>query len=179
MPAPTVEDFTSDSDDHGPSTLYSYAPSRGISKNLSNRGSVSAASGDEGDSDIARPPELETTTSRAPPAAYHVFEFRYVGDGTFGGQHSAELSVVSDTKENALYAFTIVTIIFLPLSAVSSIFGVNISDFRDMEQGQCYTGLRPSPSPSPLFSLASGPASWETLSDGYLGASRGGCCPAT
>jgi len=39
-------------------------------------------------------------------------------------------------QENALYAFTIVTIIFLPLSAVSSIFGMNTSDLRDMEQGQ-------------------------------------------
>jgi hypothetical protein len=39
-------------------------------------------------------------------------------------------------QENALYAFTIVTIIFLPLSAVSSNFGMNTNDFRDMEQGQ-------------------------------------------
>ena len=39
-------------------------------------------------------------------------------------------------QENAVYAFTIVTVIFLPLSAVSSIFGMNTSDMRDLEQGQ-------------------------------------------
>lgn len=41
-----------------------------------------------------------------------------------------------DRQENAIYAFTIVTIVFLPISAVSSIFGMNTSDVRDMEQGQ-------------------------------------------
>lgn len=41
-----------------------------------------------------------------------------------------------DRQENAIYAFTIVTIIFLPLSAISSIFGMNTSDVRDMEFGQ-------------------------------------------
>jgi len=39
-------------------------------------------------------------------------------------------------QENAVYAFTVVTVIFLPLSAVSSIFGMNTSDIRDLEQGQ-------------------------------------------
>ncbi len=39
-------------------------------------------------------------------------------------------------QENAVYAFTVVTVIFLPLSAVSSIFGMNTSDMRDLEQGQ-------------------------------------------
>lgn len=40
-----------------------------------------------------------------------------------------------DRQENAIYAFTIVTIVFLPISAVSSIFGMNTSDVRDMNQG--------------------------------------------
>ncbi|KAK4210290.1 hypothetical protein QBC37DRAFT_35864 [Rhypophila decipiens] len=39
-------------------------------------------------------------------------------------------------QENAIYAFTIVTIVFLPLSAVASIFGMNTSDIRDMDGGQ-------------------------------------------
>jgi len=39
-------------------------------------------------------------------------------------------------QENAVYAFTIVTVIFLPLSAVSSIFGMNTSDMRDLTQTQ-------------------------------------------
>ncbi|KAK0392500.1 hypothetical protein NLU13_1995 [Sarocladium strictum] len=41
-----------------------------------------------------------------------------------------------DRQENAIYAFTVVTIVFLPISAVSSIFGMNTSDVRDMNQGQ-------------------------------------------
>ncbi|KAF6828652.1 mg2+ transporter [Colletotrichum musicola] len=45
-------------------------------------------------------------------------------------------AVTKDRQEQAIYAFTIVTIIFLPLSAVSSIFGMNSSDIRDMEAGQ-------------------------------------------
>ncbi|KAJ0319397.1 hypothetical protein Brms1b_003825 [Colletotrichum noveboracense] len=45
-------------------------------------------------------------------------------------------AVTKDRQEQAIYAFTIVTIIFLPLSAVSSIFGMNTSDIRDMKAGQ-------------------------------------------
>lgn len=41
-----------------------------------------------------------------------------------------------DRQESAIYAFTLVTIIFLPLSAVSSIFGMNTSDIRDMGPSQ-------------------------------------------
>ena len=41
-----------------------------------------------------------------------------------------------DRQEKAIYAFTIVTIVFLPLSAISSIFGMNTRDVRDMEFGQ-------------------------------------------
>ena len=36
----------------------------------------------------------------------------------------------------AILVFTIVTIIFLPLSFISSFFGMNFSDIRDMQQGQ-------------------------------------------
>ncbi|KAF3805639.1 hypothetical protein GCG54_00005678 [Colletotrichum gloeosporioides] len=41
-----------------------------------------------------------------------------------------------DTQEQAIYAFTIVTIIFLPLSTVAGIFGMNTTDIRDIEYGQ-------------------------------------------
>ncbi|KAJ4390516.1 hypothetical protein N0V85_007144 [Neurospora sp. IMI 360204] len=58
--------------------------------------------------------------------------------------HSKQLRVMNrnkvdikkDRQERLIYAFTVVTIIFLPLSAVSSIFGMNTSDIRDMEVGQ-------------------------------------------
>ncbi|KAF7959341.1 hypothetical protein EAE96_000961 [Botrytis aclada] len=41
-----------------------------------------------------------------------------------------------DRLETAVYAFTIVTIIFLPLSTVASILGVNTNDVRNMEVTQ-------------------------------------------
>ncbi|KXX79338.1 hypothetical protein MMYC01_204552 [Madurella mycetomatis] len=47
-----------------------------------------------------------------------------------------KIDTTKDRHDNAIYAFTIVTIIFLPLSAISSIFGMNTSDIRDMDLGQ-------------------------------------------
>lgn len=41
-----------------------------------------------------------------------------------------------DRQENAVYAFTIVTIIFLPLGTIAGIFGMNTTDVRDMDQSQ-------------------------------------------
>lgn len=44
--------------------------------------------------------------------------------------------MAKDRQEQAIYAFTLVTIIFLPLSAVASFFGMNTADIRDMEFSQ-------------------------------------------
>ena len=41
-----------------------------------------------------------------------------------------------DRQETALYTFTIVTIIFLPLSTIASIMGMNTNDIRNMDQTQ-------------------------------------------
>ncbi|KAF2402447.1 hypothetical protein EJ06DRAFT_339993 [Trichodelitschia bisporula] len=41
-----------------------------------------------------------------------------------------------DRRENAIYAFTVVTIVFLPFSTVASIFGINTADVRDMKAKQ-------------------------------------------
>ena len=41
-----------------------------------------------------------------------------------------------DRQEGAILIFTIVTIIFLPLSFVSSFFGMNTSDIREMSRPQ-------------------------------------------
>jgi hypothetical protein len=41
-----------------------------------------------------------------------------------------------DRQEAAIYAFTIVTIIFLPISTVASVFGMNTNDVRNMGQSQ-------------------------------------------
>ncbi|KAK3902205.1 hypothetical protein C8A05DRAFT_15710, partial [Staphylotrichum tortipilum] len=47
-----------------------------------------------------------------------------------------KINHTKDRQERALYAFTIVTVVFLPLSAIASIFGINASDVRDMDAGQ-------------------------------------------
>ncbi|KAK1758176.1 hypothetical protein QBC47DRAFT_410891 [Echria macrotheca] len=47
-----------------------------------------------------------------------------------------KIDTTKDRHDNAIYAFTIVTIVFLPLSAIASIFGMNTTDVRDMELGQ-------------------------------------------
>ncbi|EFX05398.1 Mg2+ transporter [Grosmannia clavigera kw1407] len=47
-----------------------------------------------------------------------------------------KVDTTKDRHDNALYAFTIVTVIFLPLSAVASVFGMNTNDVRNMEVNQ-------------------------------------------
>lgn len=46
------------------------------------------------------------------------------------------METTKDRQERAIYAFTIVTVIFLPLSSVASIFGINTKDVRDTDLGQ-------------------------------------------
>lgn len=41
-----------------------------------------------------------------------------------------------DRQENAIFAFTVVTIIFLPLSTVAGILGMNTNDVRNMNVDQ-------------------------------------------
>lgn len=43
---------------------------------------------------------------------------------------------MQDWRDNAAVVFTIITVIFLPLSFVASVFGMNTSDVRDMELTQ-------------------------------------------
>ncbi|RYP63142.1 hypothetical protein DL769_007053 [Monosporascus sp. CRB-8-3] len=47
-----------------------------------------------------------------------------------------KVDVTKGRQEMAIYAFTITTVIFLPLSAVSSIFGMNTNDIRNMKTDQ-------------------------------------------
>lgn len=53
-----------------------------------------------------------------------------------GEWHRNEMETNRDRQENAIMVFTIVTIVFLPLSFVSSVFGMNTSDVRDMPYSQ-------------------------------------------
>ncbi|KAH7163280.1 hypothetical protein B0J13DRAFT_538265 [Dactylonectria estremocensis] len=49
---------------------------------------------------------------------------------------SFKMDFTKDRQENAIFAFTLVTIVFLPIGTVSSIFGMNTADVRDMESTQ-------------------------------------------
>ena len=49
---------------------------------------------------------------------------------------TSEIETNKDRQEAAIMVFTIVTIIFLPLSFVSGVFGMNTNDVRNMTQGQ-------------------------------------------
>lgn len=66
------------------------------------------------------------------------FDLRRHTDFADDLERAVEYSIdwTRDRQENAIYAFTIVTVVFLPLSAISSIFGMNSSDVRDMAYGQ-------------------------------------------
>jgi len=46
------------------------------------------------------------------------------------------VELTKDRQEMAIYVFTLVTVVFLPLSAVASIFGINTADIRDTELTQ-------------------------------------------
>ncbi|KAH8201408.1 hypothetical protein TruAng_004408 [Truncatella angustata] len=46
------------------------------------------------------------------------------------------IDITKDKQEKAVYAFTMVTIIFLPLGTISSIFGMNTSDIANLEMSQ-------------------------------------------
>lgn len=49
-------------------------------------------------------------------------------------RHNVEVSEESNSK--AIRVFTLVTIVFLPLSFISSVFGTNTTDIRDMSSSQ-------------------------------------------
>jgi CorA-like Mg2+ transporter protein len=51
-------------------------------------------------------------------------------------QNIRKIDTNKDRQESAVYAFTIVTIIFLPLSTVASILGMNTNDVRNMRLKQ-------------------------------------------
>ena len=51
-------------------------------------------------------------------------------------QNLNQIDVNKDRHEAALFSFTIVTVIFLPLSTVATILGMNTSDVRSMDEAQ-------------------------------------------
>jgi Mg2+ and Co2+ transporter CorA len=53
-----------------------------------------------------------------------------------GLQAALLINIKAEDKNVAIFIFTVVTVVFLPLSFVTSYLGMNTSDVRDMEQGQ-------------------------------------------
>jgi Mg2+ and Co2+ transporter CorA len=53
-----------------------------------------------------------------------------------GEWQSSQMDVNKDKQEAAIMVFTIVTIVFLPLSFVADVMGMNVADIRDMRFGQ-------------------------------------------
>ncbi|KAL9578687.1 MAG: hypothetical protein Q9212_005562 [Teloschistes hypoglaucus] len=51
-------------------------------------------------------------------------------------QNLVRIESSKDRQEAAIFVFTVVTIIFLPLSFVASFFGMNVNDIRDMGRSQ-------------------------------------------
>lgn len=51
-------------------------------------------------------------------------------------QNLQKIDSNKDRQESAIYAFTAVTVIFLPLSTVAAILGMNTNDIRNMKVDQ-------------------------------------------
>ena len=49
-----------------------------------------------------------------------------------------ELAIVSDSQNKAIMVFTVVTVIFLPLSFFTSYYGMNLSDVVNTAKNQAY-----------------------------------------
>ncbi|KAF5582608.1 hypothetical protein FPCIR_9457 [Fusarium pseudocircinatum] len=66
------------------------------------------------------------------------FECRRFGDSSKDLKQAItyKMDFTRDRQERAIYAFILVTIIFLPISAVSSIFAMNTTDVRDLNYSQ-------------------------------------------
>jgi CorA-like Mg2+ transporter protein len=65
-------------------------------------------------------------------------EFRELKDRANATQFLAAqtISVKTESKDKAILIFTIVTVIFLPLSFITSYLGMNVTDIRDMNKDQ-------------------------------------------
>ncbi|KAF5676005.1 hypothetical protein FDENT_9545 [Fusarium denticulatum] len=66
------------------------------------------------------------------------FEYRRFGDSSKDLKRAItyKMDFTRDRQERAIYAFILVTIIYLPIRAVSSIFGMKTTDVRDMNYSQ-------------------------------------------
>ena len=87
---------------------------------------------------ISHPLHLASPTHHHIPSLLHTISYHSCTTNAAlpNTQNNNKINHTKDRQESAIYAFTIVTVIFLPLSAVASVFGMNSADIRDMDAGQ-------------------------------------------
>lgn len=73
------------------------------------------------------------------------------------------ISLKAESNGKAIIVFTVVTIVFLPLSFVTSYLGMNTSDLRDMESGQALFWAIGAPVAFGVLGVAVAAAFWGTL----------------
>ena len=79
------------------------------------------------------------------------------------------ISLKAESNNKAIIVFTVVTIIFLPLSFVTSYLGMNTSDLRDMKSGQTLFWAIGAPVAFVVLSAALVAAFYGTLTQRFLG----------
>lgn len=79
------------------------------------------------------------------------------------------ISLKAESNNKAIIVFTVVTIIFLPLSFVTSYLGMNTSDLRNMERGQTLFWAIGAPVAFVVLSAALLAAFYGTLTQRFLG----------
>ena len=79
------------------------------------------------------------------------------------------ISLKAESNNKAIIVFTVVTIIFLPLSFVTSYLGMNTSDLRDMKSGQTLFWAIGAPVAVVILGTALVAAFYGTLTQRFLG----------
>ncbi len=79
------------------------------------------------------------------------------------------ISLKAESNNKAIIVFTVVTIVFLPLSFVTSYLGMNTSDLRDMRSGQRLFWAIGAPVAFVVLSAAVAAAFYGTLTQRVLG----------
>ena len=79
------------------------------------------------------------------------------------------ISLKAESNNKAIIVFTVVTIVFLPLSFVTSYLGMNTSDLRDMKSGQTLFWAIGAPVAFVVLSAALMAAFYGTLTQRVLG----------
>ena len=79
------------------------------------------------------------------------------------------ISLKAESNNKAIIVFTVVTIIFLPLSFVTSYLGMNTSDLRNMQSGQALFWAIGAPVAFVVLSAALLAAFYGTLTQRFLG----------